>query len=113
MGFLSKKCINHKHNQKAAEKKKSSRKSGNGNNKQDSGRVGGRKSGQNGRKSLPNAQEFEKDLQFFKSVVLNDTNVKMIESKLKSTAAARMKLMQNKQKDFLENFPFFSFIRHW
>lgn len=100
-----KKAHNHKYNQKNAEKKKSNRTSGK--KKRDSDKTEARTSlGKGKRKSLAE-KTFEREIAFFKSVVANDANMKTIKLKLKSTTAERMKMMKNKQMDFLENFPFF------
>lgn len=95
---MFKKCQNYKQNQKTAEKKKQARTSNQSNTK--------RKSiGKTSRKSLPTEDEAQEHLKFLKTVVVNEKNIKAIESKLKITAAKRVQLLKNKQFDFLENFP--------
>lgn len=99
---MSKKVQNFKYNQKAAEKKKQARASNQNNTKRNSAR---RSIGKSSRKTLPTKEEIEENLKLLKTVLVDDKNIKTIETSLKITATKRMQLLKNKQFDFLENFP--------
>lgn len=53
------------------------------------------------------AEIMTEHIQYFKSVVVNDSNMPIIKSKLEATVAVRKAMMKNKRMDLLENFPFF------
>lgn len=55
----------------------------------------------------------EKDIddiiKFLKTVVVDDTNIDLIKSKLVASSARRLKMVKVPKTDFLEHFPFFFF----
>lgn len=47
------------------------------------------------------------NVQILKNTVVNDSNMDLIKSKLQSTSQYRLKMLEDKSIDLLENFPYF------
>lgn len=136
LGFLMKKCYNSRHrpNTKNTKRKSGGARRSAGNragsstgkstqkstSKRTSNQLGisnPSSAGKSTRKSTSERNSNQLDesmtehIQYFKSVVVNDSNMPnmpiIIKSKLEATVTERKAMMKNKQMDLLENFPFF------
>lgn len=57
--------------------------------------------------SIQNEEDFQRDLLFLKTAVINRENLDSVKQKLKATLDHRLRMMDNKEMDLMENFPFF------
>lgn len=71
-------------------------------------------SSENNNNSLSTDATYEvEDMEYLKHVVVDDLNFELIVEKLNSTRKFRQKMLQNKETDMRESFPFFFRIRNW